>query len=202
MECLCHNKDAYVEAAARGITDFITTQVPANSDGQVSRGARRFALIASAGELAIQMGVLPWEHGIAKAAAANAFNKWLNGRGGTGSAEDREAIEKVRGFLALHGSSRFEAFDSLDDEPRTFNRAGFWRHGDAGREFLVTSDVWRNEICAGMDANSVARVLAAHGLLTKDSTGRNSITVTLPAGIGKARCYVISARIFEIEGYD
>jgi hypothetical protein len=39
-----------------------------------------------------------------------------------------------------------------------------------------------------MDANRVAKVLAGHDLLRKDSKGRNSITVTLP-GIGKARCY-------------
>lgn len=201
VERLCHDKDAYVEAAARDITDFVKEHVPANADGQVSRGARRFALVATAGEMAIEMGVLPWKPGVAKAAAANAFNKWLNGRGGTGSAEDREAIAKVRGFLELHGSSRFEAYDSLDDEPRTFNRAGFWRDGEAGREFLVTSETWRTELCAGMDSNRVAKVLGNKGLLRKDSKGRNSITVTLP-GIGKARCYAIHSRIFAEDGHE
>lgn len=199
VERLCGDKDGHVAFAAELVASFVSEVVPANSDGQVSRGARRFALIAAAGELAIRLGVLPWSAGDARMASHSAFRQWLAGRGGIGSAEDRESIAKVRAFLEMHGSSRFEAIDSIDHEPRTFNRVGFWRDGESGREFLVTSEAWRTEVCAGMDANRVARVLAANGFLTKDSAGRNSITVTLPSGIGKTRCYVISSAIFDAE---
>jgi putative DNA primase/helicase len=196
VERLCILRDNHLGFAAREIARFVKERVPIKADGQVARGARRFALVAAAGELAIRLGVLPWLMGDARAAAEIAFEQWLNGRGGTGSAEDREAITKVRAFLEMHGSSRFEAMEPVDTEPRTFNRVGFWREGEAGREFLVTSEAWRAEVCAGMDANRVAKVLATHGLLKKDTAGRNSITVTLP-GLGKARCYVISSHIFD-----
>lgn len=199
VERLTGDKDAHLGFAAREIASFVSDVVPAGADGQVSRGARRFALVAAAGELAIRLEVLPWAMGDAKAAVTDAFNQWMNGRGGAGSAEDRDAISRVRAFLEMHGSSRFEAIDPIDSEPRTFNRVGFWRDGEAGREFLVTPETWRTEVCAGMDANRVAKVLASHDLLRKDSKGRNSITVTLP-GLGKARCYAINSRIFASDG--
>jgi uncharacterized protein (DUF927 family) len=161
--------------------------VPAGADGQVARGARRFALVAAAGELAIRLGVLPWAFGDAKKAAGDAFAQWMQGRGGSGSAEDREAIAKFGAFSkcmavpALRQSS-----PSIASPARSIASGSGAMAKLAG--FLVTPETWRTEVCAGMDANRVAKVLAGHDLLRKDSKGRNSITVTLP-GIGKARCY-------------
>ena len=40
--------------------DFIRRYVPDEADGQVHRAANRFALIAAAGEIAIEAGVVPW----------------------------------------------------------------------------------------------------------------------------------------------
>ena len=82
--------------------------LPAGADGQVSRVARRFGLIAAAGELAAGLGILPWPEGEAERAAARCFGDWLQARGGTGSAELRDGIAQVRAFLEAHGSSRFE----------------------------------------------------------------------------------------------
>jgi len=178
------------------IDAFVAEHVPADANGQVGRAARRFGLIAAAGELAALLEVLPWPAGEATAACAIVFRQWLIGRGGAGAAEDRDAIAKVRGFLEMHGASRFEPVDG-DDETRVINRAGFWRDSDQGREYLFLAETWKTEVCAGMDAKRVAKVLAEHGLLRRDAEGKNSISVSLPAGIGKSRCYVVSATIFE-----
>ena len=46
-----------VEWMVKAITDQIC---PKGADGQVRRVARRFALVATAGEMAISFGVVPW----------------------------------------------------------------------------------------------------------------------------------------------
>jgi putative DNA primase/helicase len=47
-------------AEARGLIDAFANKHAAGADGQVQRVARTFGLLAAAGELAIQFGVLPW----------------------------------------------------------------------------------------------------------------------------------------------
>jgi len=66
--------------------DFIVRHVPPGADGQVSRAAARFAMVAAAGELAIRLGIVPWPKGEASRAAARCFTDWVAGRGGTGAA--------------------------------------------------------------------------------------------------------------------
>jgi hypothetical protein len=41
--------------------DFVTTNCPIGSDGQVKRAAGRFGLVAAAGERATRLGILPWK---------------------------------------------------------------------------------------------------------------------------------------------
>jgi len=195
VEGIIANFDGLAHATKNDIDQFVSENVPAGANGQVARAARRFGLIAAAGELAVRLDVLPWPNGEATTACATVFRQWLAGRGGTGSAEDREAIAKVRGFLEMHGGSRFETIAD-EDSPRIINRAGFWRETEDGREYLFLAETWRTEVCAGMDASRVAKVLAANGMLRKDTGGKNSITVNLPAGIGKTRCYAVSSLIF------
>jgi uncharacterized protein (DUF927 family) len=150
-----------------------------------------------AGEMAARLGILPWPPREAEKAAGALFARWLEGRGGTGAAEDREAIAKVRAFLEAHGSSRFEAMERDHDAPdqRIVNRAGFWRIADGGREHLILPEVWRSEVCAGMDARRVARTLADQGLIRKDAQGKFTIPTRLP-GLNQVRCYIVEAAIF------
>jgi putative DNA primase/helicase len=199
VERIVADRYGFAAAVKTDMEAFISEHLPSGSDGQVARAARRFALISAAGELAVHLDILPWPSGEASAAGSIMFRQWLNGRGGTGAAEDREAVAKVRGFLEMHGSSRFEAVDADDDSPRMINRAGFWRESDKGREFLFLPETWKTEVCTGLDATRVAKVLAERGLLRRDAAGKNSISITLPAGIGKTRCYAVSAAIFDVD---
>ena len=86
---------------------FLDRHVPDGATGQVRSVAGRFALIAAAGELARDYGVLPWPEGEAMRAAGACFSAWLEQRGGAGPAEDAAALAQVRGFLEAHGESRF-----------------------------------------------------------------------------------------------
>jgi putative DNA primase/helicase len=196
VERMIPSRDDHIATTKQRIAKFMAEHLPPGADGQVVRAARRFALVAAAGELAVNLGVLPWPESEATTACSTMFKQWLAGRGGPGAAEDREAVARVRGFLEMHGSSRFEPFDDIGEMPRIINRAGFWRTLKGNREYLFFAETWKTEVCSGMDAGRAAKVLADLGYLRRDSAGKNSITVTLP-GIGKTRCYVVSASIFD-----
>ena len=75
-------------------------------DGQVRRVARRFALIAPRARSPCD-GILPWMKGGADLGVARCFEDWLAQRGGTEPSEERSGIERLRGFIAKHGTSRF-----------------------------------------------------------------------------------------------
>ena len=67
----------------------VAAALPANADPQVRDVARRFALVATAGELARAWGVLPWPEGEAERGARAMFAAWLARRtGGAGAAEE------------------------------------------------------------------------------------------------------------------
>ena len=194
---LSARRDAQASYIRAGIEEFVAEHLPKDATGQVMRAARRFGLIAMAGELATRCNILPWPAGEASRAAAALFQAWIGARGGIGAAEDRDAILQVAAFISAHGGSRFEAVDRDPTfEGRTIvNRAGFWRMSGGQREHLIMADTWRTEVCSGLDARRVARLLAERGMVRTDGAGKNSISTVLP-GIGRARVYIVTPAIF------
>jgi putative DNA primase/helicase len=194
---------------------FISDHLPCGSDGQVRSVAGRFGVVAAAGELATEWGILPWEIGEATQAATICFQAWLAGRGGIGAGEVQAAIRQVRAFFEQHGTSRFpeiraacvaashrwqqkldlnEAADHID-EWRTINRCGWRRRDGAGWEFLVLSEAWKSEVCRGIDGEMAAKALADRSLLKRE--GKNlTCKVTIPEH-GRPRVYVVSGALLE-----
>jgi putative DNA primase/helicase len=173
--------------------DFTASTVPAGSDGQINRAAQRLGLIAAAGELATAMGLVPWQKGEARAVAAWALGQWIGGRGGTEPAEVRQAIETVRLFIEQHGESRFDPLDDTDARPVN-NRAG-WRKGSGPhREWMIPPEVWKTEICNGLDATLVARTLSERGMLLRAADGFQPVR---KIDGGSKRVYVVTANIFD-----
>ena len=173
--------------------EWLQLHVPAGSDGQVSRVAGRFALVAAAGKLATLLGILPWPENEAERAAATCFAAWLDHRGGSGSAELRDGVAAVRLFLENHGSSRFEpAWNTEERDIRTVNRAGFRRAESNGKgwHYYVLPTVWRDEVCKGRDAQAIARHLVEKGWLQPDGKGHPSRTQSI-SGYGEPRIYHI-----------
>jgi len=78
---IAKNVDTFIEALA----------LPDDTQGQVHRVARRFALVAVAGELATRYGLTGWNEGEAMNAAKTCFSAWLDTFGGTGNCEQRRA---------------------------------------------------------------------------------------------------------------
>jgi putative DNA primase/helicase len=191
---LLGNLDETAASIKIGIERFAASNLPAGATGQVFRACRRLGLIAMAGEIAIHLGILPWERGEAVAAAGIIFAGWIETRGGSGAAEDQTAIEQVAEFISTHGNSRFQPIDGSESTV-VHNRAGFKRESALGAEYLIPAATWRNEVCRGLNPKFVAALLVAKGHLIPDSKGKSAQSVHAP-GLGKARFYVINQSIF------
>jgi uncharacterized protein (DUF927 family) len=209
LERLTSDFDAIAPTVMRYRDRFLADNCPEEADGQVSRVAARFGLVAAGGEMASECGILPWRAGEATRLVAKCFHNWLTERGGVEPAEEREGIAAVRRFIELHGMSRFEAmgdlaptdFTSLPSEQRVLNRVGFRRQARAGGiEYLVLKEAWRTEVCAGFDATMVAKALLARGLLVPGSGDTLQNFQRVPGSSNPIRCYVISPDILADEG--
>jgi uncharacterized protein (DUF927 family) len=185
-----------VAAMARDYISAFTRQVlkPGGSE-QVQRAAKKFALIAAAGELAMHLDITPWSKGEAANAAAWAFRRWTETRGGVGSHEERQAIEQVRLVIEQYGESRFEPLDGPGTDA-VRDRLG-WRKGSGpAREWYVPPETWKQMICEGLDANFVARALAARRMLRRGEADHLQSKVTLSDG-RRIRAYVLTATILD-----
>jgi putative DNA primase/helicase len=133
---------------------FIRVNVPQAASGEVSRAAGRFAMVAVAGEIAIEAGILPWPEDAAVEVSVGLFKEWLAGRGTSGAMDIEAAIRQVRLFLEQHGSARFER----ENETRPITaRAGFYRKNPDGGEFWIMRETFKTEVCRGFDAQAVAK---------------------------------------------
>lgn len=131
-------------------------------EGQDKRAASRFALLALAGELATEYGITGWPEGEATQAAAEGFKVWRAMRG-RGNDERRQILERVSGFIDRYGDGRFSDADATGDT-RINDRAGYWRDGAEGREYLFTAEGMR-EALKGFDFNRALDTLQEAGAL-------------------------------------
>ena len=175
------------------IASFLKAHVPTGADGQIDRAAQRLGLIAAAGEFATDFGLTPWREGEATEAAAWALAQWIDGRGGTEPAEVSQAIASVSRFIEAHGDARFDSLDDAEAKPVN-NRAG-WRKGSGDdRRWLIPTESWKGEVCAGLDANFVASVLGERGMLERSGDGLQR-TMRIEGRLQRVRA--VTPRIFD-----
>ena len=179
--------------------EFFDRYVPAQADGQVQRAANRFALIAAAGEVAVDAGVLPWPTGVATDAAGRCFTDWLQARGGTEPPEVRDGIEQVRAFLVAHGMSRFVPAwaESEDGAVATSEIAGFRKQEGDEWDYYVTTGAWR-QICVGFNPQLISAVLAERGMLVVPDARHRAKSIKVPRH-NKLRLYHLRAAFLEGE---
>ena len=186
--------------------DFLERNVPAKASGEVSRAAQRFALIGAAGELATRIGLTGWVEGESTRAAAGCCKNWLERRGTVGSGEEEAAIAQVRHFLEANGASRFQTVrpsqraeletDATDENQIVRDRVGFKRKDTKGAtEYLILSETFKREVCAGHDYQMVARVLDERGYLDCQRPGLTKKT-RLPE-LGNTRVFSVRASILD-----
>ncbi len=167
---------------------FIDKNLPANTSGQVRRVCERFALIATAGELATLYGVTGWEIDEALNAVVRCFKVWLDHRGNIGNQEHTAILKQVQAFFEAHGASRFEDMKNTPDV-KIINRVGFKRANSLGEiEYFVLPEMFRRELCAGFDPKFAARVLMKAGMIKASSEGKAQTPHRL-AGLELKKCY-------------
>jgi putative DNA primase/helicase len=127
------------------------------SDGQVTRAARYFAILAVAGELA-QVGLdLPWAEGESFSAARTCFTAWLTQRGGSDPQEILTAITALREAIEIHGQARFQHLNGLiEDEFENTNTHPL-------RDMLGYRFVWQHETVWGFTSAGLKEVLRGVG---------------------------------------
>ncbi len=188
--------------------EHFAKQLPPDADAQARDVARRFALVACAGEMATAWGITGWHEGEATKAAESLMAAWLATRHGAGAAEDADALERVRRFIAEHGEARFteatpEGAPKPDDARPTIKRAGFRkmvavgaRGGERARAYLFFPDVWKAEVFDGADAPAGARALLRAGHLLPGEAGKLQRRERVP-GFEAPRFYAVRASIME-----
>ena len=155
------------------------TPLEQKTDGQVKRAQAHFALMAAAGEVAIQKGFLNWTQGSAVKACQTLFQAWMSQRGGVESHEVIEFIKRTVIFLHLEGSSRFEPIGKEAEEHsntnasqfvpvRTQKRAGFVEMKNGKSQYYVFTDVFDEEVLQGGDRNTLLSALVEKGILERD----------------------------------
>jgi len=228
IEWAVANQATLAEDLRIGVSELVSEWVNGSAHGQVYRVASRFALVGVAGELATDAGLTGWPVGWATSAAQACFRAWLEERGGAGSGEHKAMVRQVRSFLELHGDARFTWVNRAADDhkPNTMHRAGFKRlvtgdgtpintntdylreFGDkmssdeadaAACEYFVLPEVWRKEVCKGSDPKAVASLLISMGVLQREEKSGRPDKLMRIGGMGRARVFSISSRIFELD---
>jgi len=154
---------------------------------QEGRAARRFALVAMAGELATEFGVTGWPSGTAREAARVMFERWREHHDAP-TVETDQILRAVSDFIDRHGDSRFSA---ITDDRTVINRAGYFRTNAASeREYLFNASGMR-EALHGHDFKRGLAVLAAEGWLVSGNGSKGERATPVKIGGRNQRLYVI-----------
>jgi putative DNA primase/helicase len=170
------------------VRSFMEYVCPRNASGQVQRVARRFGLVALAGELATDYGLTGWRYEDVGDVVADIFNEWLLRRGTAGAKEPADMIAQVKRYIEEHGGAQFQEFDRAADGPgtsdehesRVINRAGWRRQRDGSTLYLCYVEKFRGEICKGFDWREVVKALDAAGILVKKADDRYTYKHRVP----------------------
>lgn len=199
------NKDKGVKPVFDSIKGKFIEVLPKDIevDGQVKRIANRFALIATAGELATKWGVTGWQENNALEACITCFKDCIDDRGGYGSQEEREMLEQVRDEISRYQYSNFMDWEKSKND-KAIPVKDFWGYcvnpsensnGQeiSGFEFRLTNTGFKNA-CKGFNFVKVAQVLKKHNLLvTKDN--KSACTWKDPRTKKAVRFYIIKGEI-------
>ena len=187
LQWLADNRDDVVKSVGEILTVGVARLCPPDATEQVRRVARRFCLVAYAGKVACDAGVLPEDMDV-WAATVSCFNDWLAVRGGTGAGEDAAILSAVRLFIEQHGASRFQDIDN--PAATCINRVGFRRATGSGIEYAILPESFKSEVVKGYSERRAARVLTNAGWLRLERPGRLKTRRTLP-GMGRQDCYIV-----------
>lgn len=197
VDLLVNWRERAVEHAQAVARNFMQLAHQEGDTGQIERGARRFALVAAAGELASHFRIVPWPRGMATKAAIRVFERWASSYGRFRVREDAAILRALRDALDTHP----HAFPFVDDnKDQGLDRPGQLlgrRYTSAGEvRYLITDAGWA-QIFAGFDLRRAAELLLAEGFLEPGEAGRFKKKAS-PKQLRGARFYTIRASIQQV----
>ncbi|MNP08391.1 hypothetical protein D3C76_1004580 [compost metagenome] len=140
-----------------------------SGSGQESRAAERFAIVAMAGELAIEWGLLPAPAGAAHDAMLVLFDAWRSSRG-QGQGEDATIRASLCDFISRHGDA---LFSELGGDATVRDRAGWWKDEGERRVWLFTPEGLRRAV-PGFDVTRILDAVDAAGWITEHNAGKRA----------------------------
>jgi len=156
---------------------------------QEARASRCFALAALAGELATEAGVVPWEADDATSAALHVFDIWRDAREtSVFGAEHFQILSRISDFIDAHSDSRFSdlnwtpgvnQYGNFNDEPKIYNRAGYWDDSGNSRVYLFTNGGLK-EATKGFEFGRVLKALEDAGAFAKKGANAKAISTRTP----------------------
>lgn len=182
------------------INDWLSINLPPEVDGQVARVARKFALAAAAGEIAIEAKILPFNKFDAMLHSAILFKNWLDKRGGTGSQEFKRMVDRLRGIIQEGVNSRFLNADG-GDENKNIKAAGYKKIGTDGtlEEFWFNPDIFVGEVMQYRDPKVFYPQLIKGGFVIPDTKSQQNGQLKTPAKEKRRRFIIVPASKFSEE---
>lgn len=175
IEKLISDKDAIIQKIREKMAYFFNKNLPQDAGGQVQRVLRKFALIAATGEVAIEIGIFPYEKGSVRKASQQWFRIWLTDRNGL---EDGEILKVINRLLEHFGKSLGQycplqeaRFYPQNYPPRDI--PGYTEsnvEGEISKVFVLT---WKlRELCGSVNMKALVEELIKRGWLGLTNKGR------------------------------
>jgi len=195
LEHITTDKTATTATAKQLVSDFMSQYT--DLAPQAHRVARRFAIVAAAGEMATGADITGWQAGQATTAVMTCLDNWLDNYGRDGEHEQRQIIDHIKAFIEQHGASRFQPCyrsTRLDFEERTPNRVGY-RNMDTG-DYYFSKETF-DSVCAPFSKKKVLQVLEEADLLLLNQGDRKIYKApdTLFSGKQRPSVYAVTADI-------
>lgn len=161
---LVTRKEFSREFVVRMRSQFETDHCPEPSDPQVRRVCAQFGLVAAAGALASDFGVVPWSQVEVLHAAAFCFNSWLTERGHLGSHEIAAGIAQLRKHLLRQSQAMASSLNSAGTMPRY----GFCRSSPAENSGYYVFQHEMDDMLKGFAVKEILEHLKSSGYLRSD----------------------------------
>ena len=208
MEYVSFNFKDLQKAIIFASKTWLDKYLPQNSDPQVQRVGKKFALIAAIGETAIDAGILSFEQGAIIEACKVLFDRWLEQRGNNGSHEFQSIVERLKTLTQEGINSRFLDADGGNDENKNIQKlAGYKKsrnlptedlengtreNASVITEFWILPAVFHREILENRNLKIFCKQLIENGYLLPDKQGKSQQSKRV-AKQKPQRFYVISA---------
>jgi putative DNA primase/helicase len=166
----------------------------------IRRVANRFALVQVALGLAHSYGLLPFPVEDIDWAVSTLFQDWLTARGSHGPIEVKNACDAIGYLLTTQeNGERFFTFPENDGlKPR--NQLGYRRREvisadsdgttyGATEELWIFPEVFREELCEGINPTEVAKELINRGWLTTGQSGNVTQTQKIKGKVQRFYCF-------------